>query len=127
MLSELSGCFLLQLKEKLRECLGFFFDAHSYFLHGHSSLSSPCQCQLCSCQRAQESSVTESGSSICNSSTSKATCYDRGFLLSLMVDVVLAYANVSLQQVDGYVLHLGRQVSFYNIFVSKSVGRNCAM
>ena len=104
-------CLLFQLKEKLKECLRFLLDAYTYFVQDYSNYTS-CLCHLCSSQSERDFGLIDSGNGSSNSSVCHDVLYDRTRLLSMVVDVVVMYGNISLQQFDGYVLHFGRQVSF---------------
>ena len=128
--------FIAQLKEKLKDCLNLLFESHPYFTLKVSN--SICRCEQCTsgCGPSSSSSESDMSLSVCNGdrvgncdksseegasrghneSDEEGAGHDKSVvLLSLSVQVVLAYIHITLQQFDGYVCQSHRQVCIYTI------------
>ncbi len=90
---------MLQLKEKLKDCLNLMSDSYPYFSLEVSS-SSTCQCERC-LHLTSPPPVDAEGS---------VDEMSLNYFISQFVEVVVEYVKVALEQFDGYVSNLSKQV-----------------
>lgn len=87
-------------------------EAHSYF----TATVVTCICELCT-SGSTSVPVVNSNPSLFPGQDEACEDYDASHLLSLAVQVTLAYVGIAMQQFEGFVAHSSRQVHLQTGYV----------